>query len=62
MSIVWLIHNSPPSKKAKALMSIGKVMCVVLKDIRGGGRHCTHCEAQTPGECILLFEGWLVDC
>lgn len=35
MSMVWKNHNSPPPKKAKAIKSMGKVMCIVFLDIRG---------------------------
>lgn len=35
MSMVWKNHNSPPPKKAKAMKSMGKVMCIVFLDIRG---------------------------
>ena len=35
MSVVWKNHNSPPPKKAKAIKSMGKVMCIVFLDIRG---------------------------
>ena len=35
MSMVWKNHESPPSKKAKAIKSMGKVMCIVFLDMRG---------------------------
>ena len=35
MSMVWKNHNSPQPKKAKAIKSMGKVMCIVFLDIRG---------------------------
>ena len=34
MSMVWKHHNSPPPKKAKAIKSMGKVMCIAFLDIR----------------------------
>ena len=35
MSVVWKNHESPPPKKAKAIKSMGKVMCIVFLDMRG---------------------------
>ena len=34
-STVWKNHNSPRPKKAKAMKSMGNVMCVAFLDFRG---------------------------
>ena len=35
MSMVWKNQNSPLSKKATAMKCMGKLMCIVFRDIRG---------------------------
>ena len=35
MSMVWKNYNSSSPKKARAMKSIGKVICIVFLDIRG---------------------------
>ena len=58
MLMVWKNHNSPQPKNAKAMKSMGKVMCIAFLDIRGVVL-ATHGEARTHGECRLLFKGKL---